>query len=159
MTQHVAAPDGLVWDLLADVAGRREWLSTAGAVEALTPPPFAVGTRWRETHRMPDGEQVAEEYRVDECVPGRRFVITSPGDGAAYRTSYTITPVTSGRHLGETLVTVAQHGHAEGRRARLLEVVLGGLAVRTAEGALRQELADLAAAAARRRDDPGAPAA
>ncbi|HEX5741788.1 MAG TPA: SRPBCC family protein [Pilimelia sp.] len=147
VTQHVAAPAAQVWGLLSDIAGRRAWLSTAGAVTLLTPPPFGAGTVWQETHAMPDGTQVTEEYHVARCVPGRCFVLTSPGRGAAYRTTYTLTPVTSGRHRGETLVTVTLDGYAEGRSARLLEFLLGGVAVRTAEGALRQELVNLAHAA------------
>ncbi|GGJ97797.1 hypothetical protein GCM10010123_29840 [Pilimelia anulata] len=148
VSQHVAAPVDRVWALLTDVPGRAEWLSTAGAVEPVTPPPFAAGTVWRETHRMPDGADATEEYRVLACEPRHRFVLGSPGEGAAYETAYTLAPVTEGRHRGGTLVTVDQEGHAEGGRARILELVLGGLATRTAEGALRQELADLARAAA-----------
>jgi hypothetical protein len=46
------------------------------------------------------------------------------------------------------MVTIEQEGHASGTTGRVLELVLGGLAARTAEGALRQELADLATALA-----------
>lgn len=144
VTERIAAPAARLWELLVDIRGRRGWLAAAGRVEAVTPPPFGAGTVWREAHRMPDGAEVTEEYQVVECRPGECFVIESAGRGASYRTTYTLTPV----EAGVTDVTVVQEGHAEGVRGRLLEVVLGGLAAVTAEGALRQELADLARAAA-----------
>ncbi|GAA2519356.1 SRPBCC family protein [Pilimelia columellifera] len=147
VTQFVAAPADRVWGLLVDLGSRSAWLSTVDAVELVTPPPFAAGAIWRETHRMPEGDPVAEEFHVESCEPGRRFVVTSPGRGADYRTTYAVTPVTAGRHRGGTLVAVEQEGHPRSRGGRVLEVVLGGLAARTAEGAIRQELADLAAAA------------
>jgi uncharacterized protein YndB with AHSA1/START domain len=146
-SRTVDAPLRRVWSLLTDLPGRAAWLSTVDDIEVTTPGPFGNGTIWREIRTAADGLRVTEEFRVRECEPGRRFVVRSPGSGADYRLTYTLAPVKVGRHHGGTVVTIEQEGHANGPTGRVLELVLGGLAARTAEGALRQELDDLARAA------------
>ena len=54
----------------------------------------------------------------------------------------------------DTVVTVVQEGGPPAAYGRLLALMFGGLAARTAEGALRREVRDLAAAAARRTTGP-----
>jgi len=76
-----------------------------------------------------------------------RFVVTSPGIGADYRMTYSFVPIVSGRHRGGTMVTVVQDGMATAPAGRFLALIFGGLAAGTAEGALRRDLDDLAAAA------------
>jgi uncharacterized protein YndB with AHSA1/START domain len=148
VAQVVAARPGRVWALLTDLAGRRSWMSTVDDVEVVTVGEFATGTVWREERTIAGGARVTEEFRVSECRAPHCFVVSSPGSGATYRMTYTLTPIDVGRHRGGTTVTIEQEGHASGPTGRVLELVLGGLAARTAEGALRQELADLARAAA-----------
>jgi hypothetical protein len=109
----------------------------------LTAPPFGAGTVWRETRPMSDGPPVTEEFRVEECAAPHGCTVSSPGDGAAYLMIYSL----RGRGAG-TIVTVRQEGAPTVASGRLLSLVLGGLAARTVEGALRQDLDDLAAAAA-----------
>jgi uncharacterized protein YndB with AHSA1/START domain len=142
VTRAVDAPVERVWTVFTDLTGRAAWLSTVDAVDVLTAPPFAVGTVWRETRPMSDGPPVTEEFRVEECTPPHGCTVSSPGDGAAYRMTYSL----RGRGAG-TLVTVRQEGAPTVASGRLLSLVLGGLAARTVEGALRQDLDDLAAAA------------
>jgi uncharacterized protein YndB with AHSA1/START domain len=158
VSQLVDASVGRVWEVFTDVAGRAQWLSTVDGVEVVTGGPFGAGTVWRETRTMSDGEQVTEEFQVEECDPPRRFVVASPGIGAEYRTTYTFAPVEVGRHRGGTAVTIVQDGHPSAPTGRLLALVFGGLAAAAAEGALRDELADLARAATAG-DRRGAPAA
>jgi hypothetical protein len=55
-------------------------------------------------------------------------------------------------------VTVVQEGSPTAPYGRFLALIFGGLAARTVEGALRQDLTDLAAAAERSGDDPAAAA-
>ena len=95
---------------------------------------------------MPDGAHVTEEFRVEECDEGTRFVVSSPGIGADYRMTYTFTSIEDGRHRGETAVTAVQEGAPLEPRGRLLALVFGGLAAMVSEGALRQDLHDLAVA-------------
>jgi hypothetical protein len=61
--------------------------------------------------------------------------------------TYTFRPITTGRHRGGTLVTVTQDGTPTAPAGRFLAWIFGGLAAETAEGALRRDLDDLAAAA------------
>ena len=144
VTRMIEAPVAVVWQVFTDLARRREWLT---AVEVRTPGPFGAGTVWRETRQMSDGGEITEEFRVLECVIPERFVVTSPGIGADYRMTYSFVPVLSGRHRGGTMVTVVQDGMATAPAGRFLALIFGGLAAGTAEGALRRDLDDLAAAA------------
>ena len=50
--RHVAAPVERVWALATDLEGSPRVVRGIEAVEVLTPGPFGVGTRWRETRRM-----------------------------------------------------------------------------------------------------------
>jgi hypothetical protein len=147
VTRLIEAPIASVWGVFTHLPGRTGWLSTVIAVELLTPGPFGTGTVWRETRTMSDGAEITEDFRVAECVPGERFVVVSPGIGADYRMTYSFVPVVAGRHRGGTMVTVVQDGSPTAPTGRLLALVFGGLAARTAEGALRRDLDDLAAAA------------
>jgi hypothetical protein len=147
VTRLVEAPLASVWRVFTDLPGRTGWLSTVIAVEVLTPGEFGTGTVWRETRTMPDGAEITEDFRVAACVPGERFDVVSPGIGADYRMSYSFVPVVAGRHRGGTMVTVVQDGSPSAPTGRWLALVFGGLAARTAEGALRRDLDDLAAAA------------
>ncbi|HWH00938.1 MAG TPA: SRPBCC family protein, partial [Pilimelia sp.] len=156
VTQVVEAPLDDVWRAFTDLSVRVRCLSDVDRVEILTAGPFVAGTTWRETRAMVDGTRVTEEFRVRECRPRECFVVTSPGIGADYRTTYRFQSIDSGRHAGGTTVTVEQEGTPSGPAGRVLEVMFGGLAARTAEGALRQELADLAAASVRNPPGPAA---
>src|SRR5512139_53395 len=147
VTRTIDAEPTHVWALVTELAGRLSWSSSIKDVEVLSPSPFGTGTAWRETRTMADGTRVTEEFEVSECRPPAWFVVRSPGSGADYRTTYRLTPVEVGRHRGGTTITVEQEGRPIGAASRVLELVLGGLAARTAEGALRRELLDLSTAA------------
>jgi hypothetical protein len=142
VSRAVDAPVERVWTVVTDLSCRAEWLSTVDAVEVLTAPPFGAGTVWRETRPMSDGPPVTEEFRVESCTAPYGFTVSSPGDGAAYRMVYSLRG-----HGAGTVVSVRQEGAPTVASGRLLSFVLGGLAARTVEGALRQDLDDLAAAA------------
>jgi hypothetical protein len=162
VTQVIEASTDRVWRVFTDLRSRVGWLSTVEAIEIVTAGPFGGGTVWRETRSVAGGPAVTEEFHVVECTPGQRFVVASPGIGADYRMIYRIAPIELGRHQGGTAVTVVQDGVPSGASGRLLALVFGGLAARTVEGALRQDLRDLAAAAVApasgRGEDPAAAA-
>lgn len=149
VTRLLDAPAEHVWRVMTDLADRVSWLSTVDEVRVLTPGRFGLGTVWCESRTMPDGTRITEEFHVDDCAAPHRFAVTSRGDGADYRMTYTLTPVDAGRRRGRTAVTIVQDGAPNGPGGRFLAFVLGGLAARTVEGALRQDLADLALAVAR----------
>lgn len=154
VTRLIDAPADRVWRVFTDLPARARWLSNVDEVEVVTPGPFAVGTVWRETRTMPGDVPVTEEFTVEQCTEHSRFVVASPGIGADYRMTYTLTPAELGRRRGCTAVMVVLDGAPTAPGGRLLALVFGGLAARTLEGALRQDLDDLAAAAARPDADP-----
>lgn len=147
VTRTIPAPAARVWRVCTDLPGRAGWLSTVDHVEVITAGELRAGSVWRETRHMPDGGRVAEEFRVEECEEGARFVVSSPGTGADYRMTYTFAPVEDGRRRGHTLVTVVQEGTPLAARGRWIALFLGGLAAAVSEGALRQDLHDLEIAA------------
>jgi uncharacterized protein YndB with AHSA1/START domain len=155
VTRTIDVAPARVWAFITDLANRGAWLSSVDAVEVLTTGAFDAGAAWRESRTIADGTRVTEEFRVDQCEPPRAFVVSSAGIGATYRITYTVNPVEVGRHRGGSTVTIEQEGHASGTTGRVLEWVLGGLAARAVEGALWQELDDLARALTTPRSDTG----
>lgn len=160
VTRLVQASVDEVWRVFTDLSGRAAFLSTVDAVEVLTVGPFGPGTRWRETRTLSDGTRVAEEFLVDRVEAPLLCTLISPGVGADYLTTFRFAPVQVGRRRGGTAMTVVQEGGPTAAYGRLLALMFGGLAARTVEGALRRDLADLAAAAVagQRRGDPAAAA-
>jgi len=168
----IEAPADELWRVFTDLPARPRWLCPVDEVEVLTRQPkpgpagtgtddsrprrdFGVGTVWRESRTGPTGDAMTEEFAVAEALPPRRLVITSSGDGVDYRTTYTFSPI---RDRGRTVVTVSHEGVPVARYGRLLAVLFGGLAARAGEGALRRDLADLAAATEPGHIDPAAAA-
>ncbi|MCW3813069.1 SRPBCC family protein [Micromonospora sp. DR5-3] len=141
----IEAQDVDVWRLLTDLPARARWLSAVGAVDVLTPGDFRPGTAWRETRLRPDGAEVPEEFVVVEMVAPERLVLSSRGAGADYRITWTLRTVER-RRRACTEVTVEQEAEPTARYGRMLALILGGLAARAVEGALRRDLADLALA-------------
>lgn len=152
VTQLIEAPAVVLWQALTELSGRAGLFSTVHGVELLTTGPFGAGTVWRETRTQPDGSAAVEEFLVVEVDPPCRLVLTSAGTGADYRLTCTLVEAGPGRRRPCTAVTVVQEAVPAAPYARVLALILGGLAARTVEGALRRDLADLAAAARR----PGA---
>ncbi|WFE51428.1 MULTISPECIES: SRPBCC family protein [unclassified Micromonospora] len=135
-----------VWRLLTDLPGRAARLSATGPIEVLTPGPFGPGTAWREERAQPDGGALSEEFLVVEALAPQRLVLVSSGAGVDYRITWTLRPVRR-RRRGCTAITVAQEAVPTDPYGRVVALLLGGLAARAVEVALRRDLADLAAAA------------
>ncbi|TDC30562.1 SRPBCC family protein [Micromonospora sp. 15K316] len=134
-----------VWRLLTDLPGRAR-RHLAGPVELLTTGSFGPGTAWREPRHQPDGDLLVEEFHVVEAAPPRRLVLVSPGAGVDYRITWTLRG-TRRRHRGGTLATVTLEALPADECGRVAALLLGALAARAVEHALRRDLADLAAAA------------
>ncbi|MBO4208833.1 SRPBCC family protein [Micromonospora echinofusca] len=147
VTQLIEAPATDLWRALTEITDRVGRFSAVHGVELLTPGPFGAGTVWREVRTQPDGSASVEEFLVVESVPPHRLVLTSAGTGADYRITYTLTGSRPGRRRPCTTVTVVQESVPAARYGRVLALILGGLAARTVEGALRRDLDDLASAA------------
>lgn len=147
VTEFIEAQDVDVWRLLTDLRDRAGWLSTVGAVDVLTSGDFGPGTVWREMRVRPDGDEQPEEFTVVEAAAPERLVLSSPGAGVDYRITWTLRTVER-RGRGCTAVTVEQEAVPTAAYGRMLALILGGLAARAVEGALRRDIADLAVAAA-----------
>jgi hypothetical protein len=150
VTRAIPEPVGVVWQVFTDLSGRPSWLSTVESVEIDSSAVFGPGARWQETRRLMGGQLVTEELVVAELVPNELCVITSPGVGADYRLTYTFAPIEVGRQRGGTAVTTLLEGRPQTMTSRFLSFFFGGLAARTVEGALREDLDALATACAGR---------
>lgn len=133
-----------VWRLLTDPLSRAG-RALAGPLELLTSGPFGPGTAWSEPRRRPDGAVLVEEFWVVEAIPPRRLVLCSPGDAVDHRITWTLRGAPR-RHPGGTAVTVSLEALPSSASGRVVALLLGGLAARAVERALRGDLADLAAA-------------
>lgn len=60
----------VVHDALCDMDRALHWMPGIQRIEILTPGPFGVGTRWRETRKM-FGKEAAETFTVTGVEPGK----------------------------------------------------------------------------------------
>ncbi|SCE85221.1 SRPBCC family protein [Micromonospora chokoriensis] len=146
VTRIIEAHAADVWRLLTDLPGRAALLTAAGPIEVLTPGPFGPGTAWREERAQPGGGTSSEEFLVVEALAPQRLVLCSSGAGVDYRITWSLRPVRR-RRRGRTAITVTQEAVPTHPYGRVVALLLGGLAARAVEVALRRDLADLAAAA------------
>jgi uncharacterized protein YndB with AHSA1/START domain len=145
VTEFIEAQAVDVWRLLTDLTDRAGWLSAVRGIDVLTPDGFGPGTAWREIRLRPDGGEQPEEFVVVAADAPHRLVLSSPGTGVDYRITWTLRTVER-RRRGCTAVTVEQEALPTAPYGRVLALILGGLAARAVEGALRRDLADLARA-------------
>ena len=148
VTEVVDAPARVVWEVFTDLPGRVRWLSEVDDVEVLD---ITAGrARWRETRRARPGRSISmvvEDLVLTVVEPGRRCTVALADDASTNRLCYEFTPIELGPHRGSTLVTVhVAESKPHGLADRVLAFVVGGFAARTAEGAVRDELAALTVA-------------
>lgn len=85
----IAAPDARVFAVLSDPASWPGIIPGILSVEVLTPAPFGVGTRFRET-RMMHGRRASEEMTVAAIEPDHLLVLTAESHGARYRATHAV---------------------------------------------------------------------
>jgi uncharacterized membrane protein len=139
--RQVRAPVERVWELATDLEHSPEILSGVQRVEVLTPPPFGVGTRWRETRTMM-GREATEEMWVSAVEPQRSYTVEAESSGVHYVSTFRFEPSADGAEL-----TLEFSGQPKGTATRLLAAVTAPLARRSVSKALGKDLEDLAAAA------------
>jgi uncharacterized membrane protein len=142
--RHVAAPVQRVWDVATDLARSPQVVRAIDAVEVLTPGPFGVGTRWRETRTMM-GRSATEEMTVTAVEPQRSYRVEAASRGARYVSTFAFAPSAD----GGTDLTTTFGGRPTSAVARVLGAVTAPLMRRAVVKALRQDLDDIAAAAER----------
>lgn len=142
--RRVAAPVERVWALATDLPGAPRVLSGVEAVEVLTPGPFAVGTRWRETRTM-FGRSTTEEMWVTAVQPQRSYTVEATSSGAHYTSTFDFAPAAD----GGTDVMLRFGARPTNPAARVLAAITATLAGRSVSKALEGDLNDLARAAER----------
>src|SRR3712207_9171600 len=93
--RHVSAPVERVWALATDLEGAPRVVRGIEAVEVLTPGPFGVGTRWRETRGM-FGRSATEEMTVTAVEPHRSYSTDASGPGVRDVSTFTFAPAAGG---------------------------------------------------------------
>jgi uncharacterized protein YndB with AHSA1/START domain len=145
VTQTVAAPPDLVWRVFTDVARRPSWLPDVDAVTVLAQD--ADSTHWRESRFVRSARErtaVVGELRLTVLEPGRRCVVSLASQERTAGREYAFGRIDIGPQRGGTVITVSDASPA--LAGRLLDLVAGGFATRTVEGAVREELEALASA-------------
>ncbi|MQA25382.1 MAG: SRPBCC family protein [Micromonosporaceae bacterium] len=136
----VRAPVERVWQVFTDLPARAEVMSTVDAVEILSDGTFKVGAAWQETRTLRAGP-VTEQLRVVSMERPHRCAIESHAADEDYRMEYEFTP-----RNGHTRMWVRFDASPQPLANRVLAAFFGGMVARVIEGALRQDLEDLAAA-------------
>lgn len=142
--RHVSAPVERVWALATDLEGAPRVVRGIEAVEVLTPGPFGVGTRWRETRRV-FGRSATEEMTVTAVEPHRSYAVEASGPGVRYVSGFAFAASAG----GGTDVTATFAGRPTTALARVLGALTAPLGRRTIGKALAQDLEDIATAAER----------
>ncbi|WP_329019960.1 SRPBCC family protein [Streptomyces sp. NBC_00690] len=139
--RRIAAPAERVWRALTDLERAPAVLSGVDAVEVLSPGPFGVGTRWRETRRMM-GKQATEEMYVTSSEPPLRYVVEADSQGAHYTSEFVL------REVGpeETQVRMVFTAVPPSGISGLLARVFGAIGARAVAKTIGRDLADVAAA-------------
>lgn len=140
----VAAPSALVWEIITDIAHAPAVISGITAVERLDDGRgFGVGTRWRETRTM-FGRTATEELTVSAVEPGHSYTTRADSRGVHYTSALAVTAVS-----GSTcLLSMTFDAKAEGLLNRTLGAVVGRLMLANTRKLMRQDLLDIAEAAA-----------
>jgi uncharacterized protein YndB with AHSA1/START domain len=147
VTRVIPAPLEAVWSVFADITDRPAWLSEVESVDLLTSEEPRRGLRWRETRVDATGTRVTEELMVTDIEPDRSMTLTLAGEGEASHLMYEFVPIEVGELRGGTSVTATVESRPHGLTNLLVTFFVGEIAARTAEGHLREELDELAAAA------------
>ena len=139
----VAAPADRVWQVITDLEGSPEVISTIEEVEILAGGDgFGLGTKWRETRTL-FGREATEVMEVTAIDPGRSYTVEADGRGAHYTTTVSVEPNDgSGSRLSYSF-----GGEPKGTVGKLLAATIGRLFMGATRKALEKDLAELKAAA------------
>ena len=153
LTQDVAAPPEVVWDVLTDVDGGPRFLSSLKAVRWLSEPGYEVGSRWVET-RLHRGREMEMELSVEAAERPERVTVVSPMYGMRHEADITVTPLEGG--AGGSRIRQAftvTPGPGQGRLKAAVLTTLMMIGTKQAKAMMEQDLADIAVEAERRARD------
>jgi carbon monoxide dehydrogenase subunit G len=143
VSRDVKAPASVVWEIIIDLEGSVDTISSIQKVEILSDSgEFGVGTTWRETRTM-FGKKATEVMEVTEVTDGESYVVVARPDGANYRTVMAIMPT------GETACVVSMEfgANPKGKMTRFMGATMGKMFEGATKKALQADLDDIAAAA------------
>lgn len=139
--RHVNAPRQVVWDVITDLDHSAEVMDAITRVERVRGDGFDVGTRWRETRTM-FGREATEEMEVTAIDPPNGYVVEADGQGAHYRTDFTLVDEADG-----TRVTMTFGAEPRGVTGKLMAATVGRLFAGATKKAVAADLGDIARAA------------
>jgi hypothetical protein len=162
LRRTIDAGTAAVWDVLTDLTRAPQRLSGVTSVQIMTPGPYAVGTRWRETRTF-FGRPSTEEMWVRDNHPLRRTVVEAGQGDTTYRTVWELIAAGEVDDEGRsdtTELTVAFTGTvSDSPLNRAAMSVLGPLGLRATRRSLEKDLDDIADAARQlHREHPAAAA-
>ncbi len=97
-TRHIAAPIERVFEVFTSLEQAAANIRGIDRVDLLTPGPFGLGTRWKETRTML-GKQATEEMWITEFDPPRAYTAEAESCGAHYRTVHRFAPEGAGTRV------------------------------------------------------------
>lgn len=137
---HIERPIEDVFRLFTDIEGAASRVSNIQKVELLTVGDFSIGTRWLET-RAVLGRESTEELLVTALEHGHAYTITMETRGTKFECTFRFE-----RALGGTDV-LAEFEVVPQSFGGMLVAPFGWMMMNTVEASLKQDLADLKAAA------------
>lgn len=148
LERSIAAPPDAVWRVLTDLEAAPETLSGVARVERLAGVGYSIGTRWRETRTMM-GREETEEMEVVGIDEGRSTMIAAESRGMAYRTEFTLEPITTDDGKAGTLLRMRFGGSllSPSWVQRVMAKLTAPLGMAVTRKTMQQDLDDIAAAA------------
>lgn len=144
--REIVAEPEQVWKVITDLDRAPKIFTGIVSVERLDGPAFGVGTRWRETRRIA-GQDGTEEMAVTAMDEGKSYEVSAESGGVEYVTTFEVKPSSLGTRV---VVTFGGSTKDAGIGQRIMASVFGGVGAKITRDALKQDLADLAAAIERR---------
>lgn len=137
---HVERAPEDVFATFTDIEAAASRVSNIRKIEVLTTGRFAIGTRWLETREILGREQT-EEMAVTALEHGRSYTITTETTGTRFDCTFHFERAAGGT---DVLVEFDVVPHSFGG---MLVAPFGWMMTKTIEDSLKQDLADLKAAA------------
>lgn len=137
---HIERPLEDVFKLFTDIDGAASRVNNIHKIEVLTTGDFSLGTRWLETREVLGREQT-EELSVTALERGHAYTITTETHGTKFDCTFRFD-----RALGGTDV-LAEFEVVPQSFGGMLVAPFGWMMMGTVEESLKQDLADLKAAA------------
>ena len=141
VSSDIGAPVDVVFACFTDIQEAAEHVSGIKKIELLTPGPFSLGTRWRETRELLGREDDAE-MEVTAFEKNRSYTITHTKAGVTITATFLFEPIA----VASTRASIEFAMHGSGLPPGLLAPLEWAIAGRVRD-VLARDLEDLRAAA------------